>query len=150
MTIKGTPSTYNKDLQFDKQYAFNAFDRLQDALTVTEGVIKTMQLNRERMESALSPDMLATDWVSFFYIYAHIHMQLLTETIYTCRLTIWYVRVCHSVKLTTISARWLLMRKNVAWSSPKYLWVNYRKYAKNSMSTLRMCPIMVAMWINMM
>nr|XP_036226554.1 argininosuccinate lyase-like isoform X2 [Bactrocera oleae] len=67
MTIKGTPSTYNKDLQFDKQYAFDAFDRLQDALTVVEGVIKTMQLNRERMESALSPDMLATDWVGFIY-----------------------------------------------------------------------------------
>nr|XP_036226553.1 argininosuccinate lyase-like isoform X1 [Bactrocera oleae] len=65
MTIKGTPSTYNKDLQFDKQYAFDAFDRLQDALTVVEGVIKTMQLNRERMESALSPDMLATDWAYY-------------------------------------------------------------------------------------
>ncbi|XP_050318371.1 argininosuccinate lyase [Bactrocera neohumeralis] len=65
MTIKGTPTTYNKDLQFDKQYAFDAFDRLQDALTVVEGVIKTMQLNRERMESALSPDMLATDWAYY-------------------------------------------------------------------------------------
>ncbi|XP_017493248.1 PREDICTED: argininosuccinate lyase-like [Rhagoletis zephyria] len=65
MTIKGTPTTYNKDLQFDKQYAFDAFDRLQDALTVVEGVIRTMQLNRERMESALSPDMLATDWAYY-------------------------------------------------------------------------------------
>ncbi|XP_054744814.1 argininosuccinate lyase [Anastrepha obliqua] len=65
MTIKGTPTTYNKDLQFDKQYAFDAFDRLQDALTVVEGVVKTMQLNRERMESALSPDMLATDWAYY-------------------------------------------------------------------------------------
>lgn len=63
MTIKGTPSTYNKDLQFDKQYAFDAFDRLKDALTVIGGVVGTMELNRERMESALSPDMLATDWV---------------------------------------------------------------------------------------
>ncbi|CAD7000542.1 unnamed protein product [Ceratitis capitata] len=65
MTIKGTPSTYNKDLQFDKQYAFDAFDRLKDALTVVGGVVGTMELNRERMESALSPDMLATDWAYY-------------------------------------------------------------------------------------
>lgn len=64
MTIKGTPSTYNKDLQFDKQYCFEAFDKLQQALQVTGGVVKTMKLKMQQMESALSADLLATDWVS--------------------------------------------------------------------------------------
>lgn len=69
MTIKGTPSTYNKDLQFDKQYCFEAFDKLQQALMVTQGVVKTMKLKMQHMESALSADMLATDWVSFRVIW---------------------------------------------------------------------------------
>ncbi|XP_037958276.1 argininosuccinate lyase [Teleopsis dalmanni] len=65
MTIKGTPTTYNKDLQFDKQYCFSSFDQLQQSLRVTEGVIRTMDVHRHQMESALSPDMLATDWAYY-------------------------------------------------------------------------------------
>lgn len=68
MTIKGTPSTYNKDLQFDKQYCFEAFDKLQLALAVTEGVVKTMKVKMQKMEMALSSDMLATDWVSSIFL----------------------------------------------------------------------------------
>lgn len=64
MTIKGTPSTYNKDLQFDKEYCFQSFDKLSQVLEVTDGVLQTMQVQRDAMESALSTDMLATDWVS--------------------------------------------------------------------------------------
>lgn len=64
MTIKGTPSTYNKDLQFDKQYCFQAYDKLTQCLNVAVGVVETMQVQRHQMESALSSDMLATDWVS--------------------------------------------------------------------------------------
>lgn len=63
ITIKGTPSTYNKDLQFDKQYCFDAFDTLQQGLEVVQGVIKSMQIKSVQMEAALSSDMLATDWV---------------------------------------------------------------------------------------
>ncbi|XP_055852192.1 argininosuccinate lyase [Episyrphus balteatus] len=62
MTVKGTPSTYNKDLQFDKKYCFTAFDQLEKLLKVTEGVLRTLDVNIDRMESCLSPDMLATDW----------------------------------------------------------------------------------------
>lgn len=64
MTIKGTPSSYNKDLQFDKQYCFQAFDKLTQSLNVAVGVIQTMQVQRHQLESALSSDLLATDWVS--------------------------------------------------------------------------------------
>lgn len=72
MTIKGTPSTYNKDLQFDKNYCFDAFDKLQMVLDITEGVIKSMKLKMQQMEAALSSDMLATDWVGSKIIYTSI------------------------------------------------------------------------------
>ncbi|XP_017099000.2 argininosuccinate lyase [Drosophila bipectinata] len=65
MTIKGTPSTYNKDLQFDKEYCFQSFDKLSQVLEVTDGVVSTMQVQRDVMESALSTDMLATDWAYY-------------------------------------------------------------------------------------
>ncbi|XP_062134356.1 argininosuccinate lyase [Drosophila sulfurigaster albostrigata] len=65
MTIKGTPSTYNKDLQFDKQYCFLAYDKLAQSLDVTVGVVQTMKVQREQLEAALSPDMLATDWAYY-------------------------------------------------------------------------------------
>ncbi|KAH8374400.1 hypothetical protein KR009_007856 [Drosophila setifemur] len=65
MTIKGTPSTYNKDLQFDKLYCFQSFDKLSQVLDVTDGVLQTMQVQRDAMEAALSTDMLATDWAYY-------------------------------------------------------------------------------------
>ncbi|KAL7739231.1 hypothetical protein ACLKA6_015089 [Drosophila palustris] len=65
MTIKGTPSSYNKDLQFDKQYCFQAFDKLSQSLNVAVGVIQTMTVHRHQLESALSSDLLATDWAYY-------------------------------------------------------------------------------------
>uniref|UniRef100_A0A673X1A3 Argininosuccinate lyase n=1 Tax=Salmo trutta TaxID=8032 RepID=A0A673X1A3_SALTR len=53
MTLKGLPSTYNKDLQEDKEAMFDCYDTVHAVLQVTTGVIV--------MEAALSPDMLATD-----------------------------------------------------------------------------------------
>uniref|UniRef100_A0A8C5FEI7 Argininosuccinate lyase n=1 Tax=Gadus morhua TaxID=8049 RepID=A0A8C5FEI7_GADMO len=61
MTIKGLPSSYNKDLQEDKEAMFDCFDTLHGALRVTTGVMSTLKINRPVMEAALSPDMLATD-----------------------------------------------------------------------------------------
>ena len=65
MTLKATPSTYNKDFQFDKQYMFESFDQLEQCLQVMQGVLHTIQIKRHNMESALSPDMLATDWAYY-------------------------------------------------------------------------------------
>ncbi|KAH8248555.1 hypothetical protein KR032_000927 [Drosophila birchii] len=65
MTIKGTPSTYNKDLQFDKEYCFQSFDKISQVLEVTDGVLQTMQVQPNSMEAALSTDMLATDWAYY-------------------------------------------------------------------------------------
>ncbi|KAG7515286.1 argininosuccinate lyase [Solea senegalensis] len=61
MTMKGLPSTYNKDLQEDKEAMFDCFDTVHAVLQVTSGVMSTLQINQSVMEAALSPDMLATD-----------------------------------------------------------------------------------------
>uniref|UniRef100_A0A8I5NJ21 Argininosuccinate lyase n=1 Tax=Papio anubis TaxID=9555 RepID=A0A8I5NJ21_PAPAN len=61
MTLKGLPSTYNKDLQEDKEAVFEVSDTMSAVLQVATGVISTLQIHRENMGQALSPDMLATD-----------------------------------------------------------------------------------------
>uniref|UniRef100_A0A8C9DMC5 Argininosuccinate lyase n=1 Tax=Prolemur simus TaxID=1328070 RepID=A0A8C9DMC5_PROSS len=61
MTLKGLPSTYNKDLQEDKEAVFEVSDTMSAVLQVATGVISTLQIHRENMAQALSPDMLATD-----------------------------------------------------------------------------------------
>ncbi|KAB0795407.1 hypothetical protein PPYR_12246 [Photinus pyralis] len=61
MTMKGLPSTYNKDMQGDKSEMFAAFQKLQSILKVATGVIKTLKLNEEKCQGGLSVEMLATD-----------------------------------------------------------------------------------------
>ncbi|NXG13431.1 ARLY lyase, partial [Grallaria varia] len=61
MVLKGLPSTYNKDLQEDKEAVFDVVDTLNAVLQVATGVISTLQIHKENMERALSPEMLATD-----------------------------------------------------------------------------------------
>ncbi|XP_024909797.1 argininosuccinate lyase-like, partial [Cynoglossus semilaevis] len=61
MTMKGLPSSYNKDLQEDKEAMFDCYDTVNAVLQVTSGVVSTLQVNQSVMEAALSPDMLATD-----------------------------------------------------------------------------------------
>jgi argininosuccinate lyase len=64
-TLKGLPSTYNKDLQEDKEALFDSADTVVTLLPVITAVIKTLQLNRDRMREALSDDMLATDLADY-------------------------------------------------------------------------------------
>ncbi|XP_075969516.1 argininosuccinate lyase [Anticarsia gemmatalis] len=59
--LKGLPSTYNKDLQSDKELLFRSYDRLSDCLKVAIGTIATMQVSSENAQKALEPGMLATD-----------------------------------------------------------------------------------------
>ncbi|XP_049867311.1 argininosuccinate lyase isoform X2 [Pectinophora gossypiella] len=59
--LKGLPSTYNKDLQSDKELLFRSYDKLLDCLKVTTGTIRTMEVNADKALRALEPGMLATD-----------------------------------------------------------------------------------------
>ncbi|ELT94555.1 hypothetical protein CAPTEDRAFT_159436 [Capitella teleta] len=61
MSLKGLPSTYNKDLQEDKEAMFDACDSLGRLLQVTTGTLSTLTVHAEVCKQALSPDMLATD-----------------------------------------------------------------------------------------
>ena len=46
MTYKGLPSTYNKDLQEDKEPLFDAVDTMAACLPIAEGVIATLEVRR--------------------------------------------------------------------------------------------------------
>ena len=61
VTLKGLPSTYNKDLQEDKEAMFDAADTLDKVLQISTGVMSTLSVNADTMRAALSVDMLATD-----------------------------------------------------------------------------------------
>ncbi|XP_078121559.1 argininosuccinate lyase isoform X1 [Sander vitreus] len=61
MTLKGLPSTYNKDLQEDKEAMFDCYDTVHAVLQVATGVMSTLEIKQSAMTAALSPDMLATD-----------------------------------------------------------------------------------------
>jgi argininosuccinate lyase len=61
-TLKGLPLTYNRDLQEDKEGAFDAVETLLLVLPAMSGLIATMRINTERLEAS-APDgfALATD-----------------------------------------------------------------------------------------
>jgi argininosuccinate lyase len=64
-TLKGLPSTYNKDLQEDKEALFDTVDTLALELPVASGVIRTLQVNAGRMTAALDDALLATDLADY-------------------------------------------------------------------------------------
>jgi argininosuccinate lyase len=64
-TLKGLPSSYDKDLQEDKEPVFDSFDTLAMALPVMTGLIQTLQLRPERMAQQLEPSLLATDLADY-------------------------------------------------------------------------------------
>lgn len=64
-TLKGLPSTYNKDLQEDKEAIFDAFDTVGKLLPVTIAIIRTLQINPDKMRAALGDELLATDLAEY-------------------------------------------------------------------------------------
>ncbi|XP_046548982.1 LOW QUALITY PROTEIN: argininosuccinate lyase-like [Haliotis rubra] len=67
MSLKGIPSTYNKDLQEDKEAMFDTYDTLAGILQVATGVLSTLKIYPDSMSAALSSDMLATD-VAYYLV----------------------------------------------------------------------------------
>ncbi|HBT95085.1 MAG TPA: argininosuccinate lyase, partial [Coriobacteriia bacterium] len=47
--LKGLPLAYNKDLQEDKEGAFDAIDTLRASLSAVSGMVATMRVNAEVM-----------------------------------------------------------------------------------------------------
>lgn len=65
VVLKGIPSTYNKDLQEDKEALFDSVDTLHITLPVISGVINTIVLHPENIEANLDEAMLATDMADY-------------------------------------------------------------------------------------
>ena len=64
-TLKGLPSTYDKDLQEDKAPVFQATEVLLALLPVIAGAVRTLTTRPERMHTAIDSTMLATDLADY-------------------------------------------------------------------------------------
>ena len=51
-TMKGLPLAYNKDMQEDKELAFDAIDNAKACIHLFTGMLRTMQPNKERMAAS--------------------------------------------------------------------------------------------------
>ena len=61
-TMKGIPLAYNKDMQEDKELTFDAIDTVKGCIALFTGMISSMKLNKERMQtSAMMGFTNATD-----------------------------------------------------------------------------------------
>ena len=60
--MKGLPLAYNKDMQEDKEAAFDAFDTVKDCILLFTGMLDTIKFRKERMaQSAMKGFTNATD-----------------------------------------------------------------------------------------
>lgn len=64
-TLKGLPSSYDKDLQEDKEPVFDTFDTLSLIMPIMAGLFRTLTLRPERMAQQLEPNLLATDLADY-------------------------------------------------------------------------------------
>ncbi len=64
-TLKAMPTSYNKDLQEDKEPLFDTVDNISGSLQIATGVISTLTANVANMRAALSTEMLSTDLAEY-------------------------------------------------------------------------------------
>jgi argininosuccinate lyase len=65
MTVKGLPSTYNKDLQESVEPLLDHVKTVGDSIQIAEGVLATLDTKPDKMREALDPFMLATDLAEY-------------------------------------------------------------------------------------
>ncbi len=64
-TLKGLPTSYNKDLQDDKRALFDSVDLLLLVLPAMAGAVAECTFRPERMRDALSSSLMATDLADY-------------------------------------------------------------------------------------
>jgi argininosuccinate lyase len=85
-TLKGLPSTYDKDLQEDKEPVFDAFDTLAMILPIMTGLMRTLEVNAAGLAAQLEPGLLATELADYLvkkgvpFREAHGYVGLLVRT----------------------------------------------------------------------
>ena len=68
-TMQGIPLAYNKDMQEDKEMAFDAMETVQNCLALFEGMISTMKFRHDIMaESAMNGFTNATDAADYLVL----------------------------------------------------------------------------------
>ncbi|GME87313.1 unnamed protein product [[Candida] boidinii] len=65
MSLKSIPSTYNKDMQEDKEPLFDCLLTVEHSILIATGVISTLKVNDAKMAASLTMDMLATDLADY-------------------------------------------------------------------------------------
>jgi argininosuccinate lyase len=65
VTIKGLPTTYNKDLQESVEPLIDHMKTVGDSMQIATGVLSTLTINAEKMKAALAPEMLATEFADY-------------------------------------------------------------------------------------
>ncbi|KAK4551961.1 argininosuccinate lyase [Recurvomyces mirabilis] len=65
MSVKGIPSTYNKDLQESVEPMLDHVKTVGDSLQIATGVLSTLTIDTDAMLASLTPDMLATDLADY-------------------------------------------------------------------------------------
>lgn len=67
--LKALPLSYNRDLQEDKEPAFNSFSTYVNSLTILSNVVKTVEINKQRFSEELKGDyLLSTDLVDWLVL----------------------------------------------------------------------------------
>src|SRR5881409_2577947 len=65
-TLKALPSSYNRDLQEDKEALFDSVDTISAALELFSALLPELKINRDRMAAAADdPNLLATDLAEY-------------------------------------------------------------------------------------
>ena len=68
-TMKGIPLAYNKDMQEDKEVAFDAMDHAENCVILFAGMLQTMKFNQNRMaDSAKNGFTNATDAADYLVV----------------------------------------------------------------------------------
>jgi argininosuccinate lyase len=65
VTIKGLPTTYNKDLQESVEPLIDHIKTVSDSIQIATGVLSTLNVNAKKMHDALAPEMLATEFADY-------------------------------------------------------------------------------------
>lgn len=65
-TLKGLPTSYNRDLQWDKKYIFDSVELCEELLQIFAQVFKTLKINAKKAKELLADESLyATDLADY-------------------------------------------------------------------------------------
>ncbi|EXJ82810.1 argininosuccinate lyase [Capronia epimyces CBS 606.96] len=67
-TLKSLPTSYNKDLQESVEPLLDCVKTVSQCLTITQGVLGSLEIFGDKMKAALTADMLATDVADYLVV----------------------------------------------------------------------------------